>query len=72
MSSILKHIPPYEELKIELENDENLKNYSNYESFIGEERAVNYLIKRLLEYDIKNNETFFDKVVKCITKKNSK
>lgn len=72
MSSILKHIPPYDELKVELENDENLKNYSKYDSFIGDEKAINYLIKRLLDYDIKNNETFFDKVVNCIAKKNSK
>lgn len=72
MSSILKHIPPYDELKVELQNDENLKNYSKYDSFIGDEKAINYLIKRLLDYDIKNNETFFDKVVNCIAKKNSK
>lgn len=72
MSSILKHIPPYDELKIELENDENLKKYTKYDSFIGEEKAINFLIKRLLDYDMKNNETFFDKILNRITKKNSK
>jgi hypothetical protein len=54
MSNIVKYLPPYEELKKEIEiNPKNLNSYIKYESFIGEEKAVEYLINKLLECDKK-------------------
>lgn len=69
MSSIVKHLPAYEELVKEIEDNPNIINtYSNYESFIGEDRAVNYLIKKLLDNDNKTNEGILTKFIKFIKK----
>jgi hypothetical protein len=70
MSSIVKHLPPYLELKKEIEsNPENLNFYGKYSSFIGEERAIEYLINKLLEDDKKSNISTFEKVIKFLNKK---
>jgi hypothetical protein len=70
MSSIVKHLPPYLELKKEIEsNPENLNFYGKYSSFIGEEKAVEYLIDKLLEDDKKSNTSSLQKFIKSLTKK---
>jgi hypothetical protein len=70
MSSIVKHLPSYEELKKEIEsNPKSLNSYIKYDSFMGEEKAVEYLIDKLLENDKKTNIFVFQKNIGFLTKK---
>lgn len=73
MSNIVKHLPSYEILKKELDtNPENLKYYEKYESFIGDDKAVDYLINKLLEDDCKRSGGILNKIIKYISKKTCK
>ena len=69
MSSILKHIPPYEELKLELENPKNLEKYSKYDSFIGDEKAINLLMDKFLEEDNKQKGSIFKNIFNSLVQK---
>jgi len=55
MSSIVKHLLPYSELKKEIENNtEILNSYIKYHSFIGEAESVEYIINKLYKTDKKS------------------
>jgi hypothetical protein len=55
MSSIVKHLLPYSELKKEIENNpEILNSYIKYDSFIGEAESVDYIINKLYKTDKKS------------------
>jgi hypothetical protein len=54
MSNITVHLPVYIVLKNEIENKPDILNsYRKYEFFIGEEKAIDYLMDKLVEDDIK-------------------
>jgi hypothetical protein len=73
MSNITVHLPVYTVLKDEIENKPQILNsYRKYEFFIGDEVAIDYLMDKLLEDDIKSNIPTFQKVITFLTKKYDK
>lgn len=52
----MKHLPPLEQLKVQLEDPKILKIYSKYEAFTGPYESIEYLMNKLgVDLEPENN-----------------
>lgn len=56
MTRLMKHLPPLEQLKVQLDDPKILKIYSKYEAFTGPYESIEYLMNKLgVDLEPENN-----------------